>query len=210
MIQRFPNKDILSFQNRRAASFKMDERQIVRNIKKLRQSQEMSLEQLAKNAGLTKGYVSKIENAQKAPPVSTLIKIARALNAGMDVLLADKSEPPEEIDLCIVKKNEGKEVVSKGTLYGYNYISLAYKKMGKRMEPYIIECAFDEKTVFSHDGEEFMYVLEGTHEFVYASKKYLVRKGDSIYFNPRIPHSGRSVGKKRAKILTVIMPPLPG
>ena len=188
----------------------MDERQIVRNIKKLRQNQKMSLEQLAKNAGLTKGYVSKIENAQKAPPVSTLIKIARALNAGMDVLVADKSEPPEEIDLCIVKKNEGKEVVSKGTLYGYNYISLAYKKMGKRMEPYIIECAFDEKTVFSHEGEEFMYVLEGTHEFVYANKKYLLRKGDSIYFNSRIPHSGRSVGKKRAKILTVTMPPLPG
>ena len=47
----------------------MDERQIVRNIKKLRQSQEMSLEQLAKNAGLTKGYVSKIESAHKAPLV---------------------------------------------------------------------------------------------------------------------------------------------
>jgi transcriptional regulator with XRE-family HTH domain len=45
----------------------MDERQIVRNIKKLRQNQKMSLEQLAKNAGLTRGYVSKIENAQKAP-----------------------------------------------------------------------------------------------------------------------------------------------
>jgi mannose-6-phosphate isomerase-like protein (cupin superfamily) len=101
-------------------------------------------------------------------------------------------------------------VASKGTLYGYNYNSLAYKKMGKRMEPYIIECAFGEKTVFSHDGEEFMYVDEGTQKFVYASKKYLLRKGDSIYFNPRIPHNGRSVGKKRAKILTVIMPPLPG
>jgi transcriptional regulator with XRE-family HTH domain len=188
----------------------MDERQIVRNIKKLRQNKKMSLEQLAKNAGLTKGYVSKIENAHKAPPVSTLIKIARALDTGIDILLADKSEPPEEINLCIVKKNEGKEVISKGTLYGYNYISLAYKKMGKSMEPYIIEPAFDEKAVFSHEGEEFMYVLEGTHEFVYAGKKYLLRKGDSIYFNSKIPHSGRSIGKKRAKILTVTMPPLLG
>jgi transcriptional regulator with XRE-family HTH domain len=188
----------------------MDERQIVRNIKKLRQNQKISLEQLAKNAGLTKGYVSKIENAHKAPPVSTLIKIGRALNVGMDALLADESEPPEEINLCIVKRNEGKEVVSKGTLPGYNYISLAYKKMDKSMEPYIIEPAFHEKAVFSHEGEEFMYVLEGTHEFVYAGKKYLLRKGDSIYFNSRIPHSGRSVGKKQAKILTVTMPPLLG
>jgi mannose-6-phosphate isomerase-like protein (cupin superfamily) len=90
---------------------------------------------------------------------------------------------------------------------GYNYISLAYKKMGKRMEPYIIECAFGEKTVFSHDGEEFMYVLEGTQGFVYARKKYLLGKENSIHFNPRIPHNDRSVGPKRAKILTVIMPP---
>jgi len=67
MIHRFRNKDILSFLNRRAASLKMDEKQIVRNIKKLCESQEMSLEQLAKNGGLIKGDVSKIENAHKAP-----------------------------------------------------------------------------------------------------------------------------------------------
>ena len=68
----------------------------------------MFLEQLAKNAGITKGYVSKIENAHKAPPVSTLIKIARALNAGMGILVADKSEPPEEINLYIIKKMKEK------------------------------------------------------------------------------------------------------
>jgi mannose-6-phosphate isomerase-like protein (cupin superfamily) len=52
-----------------------------------------------------------------------------------------------------------------------------------------------------------MYVLEGTQGFVYARKKYLLGKENSIHFNPRIPHNDRSVGPKRAKILTVIMPP---
>jgi mannose-6-phosphate isomerase-like protein (cupin superfamily) len=72
------------------------------------------------------------------------------------------------------------------------------------MEPYIIEPAFEEKAVFSHEGEEFMYVLEGTHEFAYGDKKYLLRQGDSIYFDSIIPHSGRSIGKKRARILGIM------
>ena len=103
MIHRFHNKDILSFLNRRAASLKMDDRADCRNMKRLRQSRKMSLEPSAENGGLTKGDVSKIENAHKAPPVSTWTKIARALNAGMGVLLADKSKPPK-INLHIVKK----------------------------------------------------------------------------------------------------------
>jgi transcriptional regulator with XRE-family HTH domain len=183
----------------------MDERQIVENIRNIRQNKQMSLEQLGKAAGLTKGYVCKIENSHKAPPLGTLIKIAEALDTDLSILIADKTEVPEDIALCIVRKTERKEVVSRGTLYGYQYYSLAYKKTGKKMHPYIIEPAFDEKIVFSHDGEEFMFILEGTHEFVYDGKKYLLRKGDSVYFDAKRPHSGRSVGKKKAKILGVAM-----
>ena len=64
--------------------------------------------------------------------------------------------------------------------------------------------AFDEKAIFSHDGEEFMYILEGVHEFIYNNKKYILNEGDSIYFDSRIPHTGRSMGKKRAKMLAVM------
>jgi transcriptional regulator with XRE-family HTH domain len=185
----------------------MDEKQIVENIKKIRQNKKMSLEQLAKIAGLTKGYISKIEHSQKAPPLSTLAKIAKALDTEVSFLIAERSsEAPENINICIVRRNERKEVVSRGTFYGYHYESLAYKKIGKSMEPYILEPAFDERAIFSHDGEEFMYILEGTHEFVYENKRYILKKGDSVYYDSKIPHSGRSIGRKKAKILIVGMP----
>jgi transcriptional regulator with XRE-family HTH domain len=185
----------------------MDEKQIVENIKRIRQNQKMSLERLAKIAGLTKGYISKIEHSQKAPPVSTLAKIAKALDTEVSFLIAERSsEAPENINICIVRRNERKEVVSRGTFYGYHYESLAYKKIGKSMEPYILEPAFDERAIFSHDGEEFMYILEGTHEFVYDNKRYILKKGDSVYYDSKIPHSGRSIGRKKAKILIVGMP----
>ena len=185
----------------------MEERQIVENIKRIRQGKKISLEKLAKITGLTKGYISKIEHSQKAPPISTLLKIANALGTEASFLIAESSsEMPENISICIVRKNERREVVSRGTFYGYRYESLAYKKIGKSMEPYILEPAFDERAVFSHDGEEFMYVLEGAHELVHNNKRYLLKKGDSAYYDSKIPHSGRSVGKKKAKILVVGMP----
>jgi len=182
----------------------MDERQITKNIKKFRIDRKMSLERLGKLTGLTRGYVSKIENSDKAPPFSTLIKIASALDTDISLLIAEESEVPENMNLCIVKKSERKEVVSRGTLYGYHYEALAHKKIGKNMEPYIIRPAFHEKGVFSHEGEEFMYVLEGRHEFIYDGKKYLLDPGDSVYFDSIIPHSGRSIGKKKAKILAIM------
>jgi transcriptional regulator with XRE-family HTH domain len=182
----------------------IDEKRIAKKIKQFRLNRQMSLEELAKLAGLTKGYVSKIENSGKAPPFSTLIKIAYALDTDISLILAENSEVPEDLRLCIVRSDERKEVASRGTLYGYHYEALAHKKLGKNMEPYIITAAFDEKGVFSHEGEEFMYVLEGVHEFMYDGKKYLLKKGDSVYFDSIVPHSGRSVGKRVSRLLAVM------
>lgn len=181
----------------------MDEKVISENIRRIRLERQLSVEQLAKISGLTKGYISKIENSAKAPPFSTLIKIAAALNTDVSLLVEADSETAQDLPLCIVRANERKEVVSRGTLYGYQYEALAYKKLGKNMEPYIITPAFDEKKMFSHEGEEFMFTLEGIHEFLYGNKRYILEPGDSIYFDSSVPHSGRSLGEKPAKILAV-------
>ena len=183
----------------------MDEKVIIENIKKLRQSKNISVGQLGKLSGLTKGYISKIENSDKAPPLATLSRIAEALDTDVTFLLMETPETAENRNgMCVVRRNEGKTVISKGTLYGYNYMALAYKKAGKNMEPYIIEPALGDRETFSHEGEEFQHILEGTHEFYYHDVKYILEKGDSIYFDSIVPHGGRSVGKKRAKVLVVI------
>jgi transcriptional regulator with XRE-family HTH domain len=182
----------------------MDEKQIAKNIRKLRLAKGLSLDGLAKLTGLTKGYVSKIENSEKAPPFSTLIKVAGALDIDMNLLIAEDAESPHEMKLCIVRKGEGKVVSAHGTLFGYRYEALAMNKLGKNMEPFLITPAFDEKAVFSHEGEEYMYVLEGVHEFAYGEEKYVLHKGDSIYFDAIVPHRGRSIGKKRAKVLAIM------
>jgi len=181
----------------------MDEKQIAKNIKRIRLEENLSQERLGELSGLTKGYISKIEKSDKAPPLSTLSKIANALDVDITILAAEDLESPEDVSLCIVRKGEGKKISSQN-LEGYHYEALAYKKSGKNMEPFFLMPAFDEKAIFSHEGEEFMYILEGVHEFIYDNRKYILNEGDSIYFDSRIPHTGRSIGKQRAKILAVM------
>ncbi len=182
----------------------MDEKSIARNIKTLRIKKKMSLEELARLTGLTRGYLSKIERSHKAPPLSTLNKIAVILGVQLTFFLQEDTEKVKDSKLVVSRKDQGRKVVTKGTLYGYEYEAIAYNKPGKNMEPFIIRPTTGKEGIFKHEGEEFMYVLEGTHEFKYSGKKYILKKGDSIYFDSEIPHSGRSLGGKKAKVLAII------
>jgi transcriptional regulator with XRE-family HTH domain len=187
----------------------MNEEQITRNIKALRKKHKITLEQLATLTGLTKGYLSKVERSRKAPPYSTLNKIALALGVDATSLLGERVETSKDVKFSFTKKGGGRVIrsagsLSEGSLYRYEYEALAFDKRGKNMEPYIISPSFDEEAVFQHDGEEFMFVLEGKHELMYGSDKYLMEEGDSVYFDASVPHSGRSVGNKSAKLLAVM------
>ena len=152
----------------------MNEELICGNIRKLRKKQEITLEKLAELTGLTKGYLSKVERSKKAPPYSTLNRIALALGVDAAFLLGENLQDSEDNRLSFTKKDQRKPVqslgsLSEGSLFRYAYEALASDKPGKNMEPFILEPTFDEEAVFQHDGEEFMFVLEGRHELVYCA-----------------------------------------
>lgn len=182
----------------------MDEKVIAKTIRTTRLKKKLSLAKLSALAGISTGYLSKLERSEKAPPISTLSKIALALDLDLTSLLREDTDFFEDVPLAIVRKGERKTVKTRGALYGYEYEALAHNKPAKNMEPFIISPAFGEEIEFQHDGEEFMYVLEGVHEFKYGGQKYVLRKGDSIYYESSIPHSGRSLGKKKARVLAVM------
>ena len=187
----------------------MHEASITKNIKELRKQKRITLQQLADLTGLTKGYLSKIERAKKAPPYSTLNKIALALNVDAASLLGSNFNQSQDKRISFTRQHDRQRVeqlgsIADGSLYGYQYEALAYDKHGKNMEPYIIEPAFEDETIFQHEGEEFMFVLEGKHEFIYDGESYIMEKGDSVYFDAAVPHTGKSLGKKKAKLLAVL------
>ena len=180
----------------------MDERRVGKNIKTIRKERGLSLNELADMIGMTKGYISKIENSESAPPLSTLSKIALSLNVEVGDLTAEDLDLPQPMRVCVTKKGEGKKLTT-GSLTGYHYEILAHKKSGKNMEPMLLTPSFDEEAIFSHEGEEFMYTIEGTHELIYDGESYVIDAGDSVYFDSIVPHTGRSIGKIKAKVLAI-------
>ncbi|MCF6246643.1 MAG: XRE family transcriptional regulator [Desulfobacula sp.] len=182
----------------------MDEKLICQNIKKLRKQNHLTLEKLAFKTGLTKGYLSKVERSQKAPPYSTLNKIAGALGIEVTQIFEKNIEPLDDIKISFHKANSLNIIKATSQFSGYDYQVLAPDKPGKNMEPFIIYSPDEITKMYSHEGEEFMYVMDGTLEFIYGKETYILEKGDHVYFDSCIPHAGKSLGEKKATLMVVI------
>lgn len=182
----------------------MDERVIAANIKKIRMARKVTLQELADRTGLTKGYLSKVERSEKAPPYSTLSKIAGALGFEITDILKDEIGAPQDQALFFAKKADGKIIRESSHYVGYDYEILASGKPGKNMEPFIIYAPDEFTSMFRHEGEEFIYVLEGQMEFRYGEQTIIMEAGDHAYFDSCVPHAGRSIGDQRAKLIVVI------
>jgi transcriptional regulator with XRE-family HTH domain len=184
----------------------VDETELGKRIQQYRTNKRMTLQELAERTGYTKGYLSKIEKAKKAPPVSTLINLAKALNISLSEIFG---EAGENSPVCLVKKLERRIIARDGSVFGYAYQTLAHKFYNKHMEPYILTLPLKpkENALFQHKGEELLFALEGTMRFFHGEKEFIVEEGDCVYFDGSIPHYGVCVGNKEVKCLMVIYTP---
>ena len=164
----------------------------------------LTLDQLAAQTGFTKGYLSKIENSHKVPPIGTLARIARALKTEITELLHTGGQGNGRA-FCVVRSGERLPVVRGGTAFGYDYVSLADTKSHKKMEPFLFTfpSEIDKYVFFEHDGEEFIFVLSGRVEWQTGSEKVILEPGDAVYFDARLPHRGRALdGEATAVVVT--------
>ncbi len=166
----------------------------------------MTLLELAERTGFTKGYLSKVENTKKSPPVSTLIMLAKALETSLSEIFGEKEE---KSSISLVKKKERQVVARNGTVFGYSYQTVAHKFYDKHMEPFILTLPVSPKQVplYQHKGEEILFVLEGTMKFYHGDREFIVEGGDCLYFDASIPHHGVCQGKKEVKCFMVIYTP---
>ena len=182
------------------------ESEIGRRIKASRINRRFTLEQLARQTGFTKGYLSRIEKSEKSPPLSTLGIIARVLGITISFLVGEEEQ---KTSFGIVKKGERPLIARKGTAFEYSYEAVAHTFPNKKMEPFILTLPLKpkKKTLSQHEGEELLFVLEGTMKFLHGNREYIVEEGDCIYFDSGLPHFGESVGRKEAKCFMVIYTP---
>jgi transcriptional regulator with XRE-family HTH domain len=178
-------------------------------IRELRKKAGFILQDLSNRTGLSKPLLSQIEKEVVSPPIATLLKISKALNVNIGFFFEDNY--PEE-KVVLVRKDESQVIDSRffgREESGYYYEALAYKKSKKFIEPFLVEFKrknAEKLSYFSHEGEEFIYLLEGVLEFRTEDRQYVLYPGDSLYFESSIPHAYRALERKNAKALTVVYP----
>lgn len=172
---------------------------ISEQLRHLRKSHGFTLEEMAKRCGLSKGYLSRVENGQQTPAVSTIQVLAAALNSDIaDLLDAVSNSQADGLDMKFAGDLRELE-----TFEGYSFQPLLNSYRNKHMSPFLLEIATGETKKFSHDSEEYFYVAEGAVEFIYKGKTYSLSRGDSVYFDSREKHFFRNPHKKKAVLVTV-------
>lgn len=184
-------------------------------IKSIRESKQLSIEETAERSGLSIEQIERIEGNIDFPSLAPLIKIARVLGVRLGTFLDDQSELGPVV--CR-KKDSNNEASSIGFSNNdsqarkhMEYHSLSQDKSGRHMEPFLIDVAPTEEGVnfvlSSHEGEEFIYVMEGVLEINYGKNTYILEEGDSIYYDSIVAHHVHAAANNTAKILGVIYTP---
>jgi transcriptional regulator with XRE-family HTH domain len=180
--------------------------QIGKKIRTLRQERDVTLDQLAEKARLTKGQLSKIENGKVSCPVSTLTRIASALGVHVGLLFDSDDTQARAV---LVKKGERKPIVGRGSKIGHSYESLAFGlPFQKDFEPYLMtieEKKIDPtKNIFKHPGNEFLFLLEGKMVYRHGDKTFKLEPGDCLFFDGTIEHGPVSISGAPVRFLSII------
>ncbi|MBA4395901.1 MAG: Cro/Cl family transcriptional regulator [Syntrophus sp. (in: bacteria)] len=177
-------------------------------VKELRERNFHTLHDLAAKTGVPKSVLSEIESDELMPPVATLLKLARALNVGMAYFFRDDA-PVEQVSVT----RAGERISVKRRPHhregevDYIYESLEARMPGKHMEPLLVEFVPMEtaEMVFtSHEGEEFLFLLDGKLEFRSNDRVESLSAGDALYFDSGLNHSFRSLTDAPARALVVV------
>lgn len=180
----------------------MDERIIAQRIKDLRTQRNLTLADLAKSTGFSKGLLSKIENNQVSPPIATLSTISKSL--GVRIGYFFKEDESEKRAVVFTKRDKGIPVVQDGSKFGYTYEALALDKVDKLMEPFLLTVKHGDKAdYFQHKGDEFIYMVKGKMRFEIGSENYVLEEGDSLYFDASIPHKPIVLNKGGVKFIAI-------
>lgn len=175
-------------------------------VRDVRKKKGLSLTDISQRTGILESTLGEIEKGNMDPPLGTVIKLAKALEMKMGYFISGEETRP----FTIVRHDDRKAVSRydsrKGQQYGYQYESLAPHKKDRHMEPFMVTLgpAETEEERSSHDGQEFIYVMEGTMEVRLGEEVYLLYPGDAIYYDSTVPHLVKCHGKEATRILAVL------
>lgn len=178
-------------------------KQIADRIREVREVSGITADTLAHRLNLPLDVYLKYEDAQEGIPISTLYQIAGILKVELTELLTGST--PRLHSYCLVRNGEAPYIER---YKGYRFQSLAFSFMNKKVEPLLVTIDPEENknmSLVTHPGQEFNFVLEGHIKVILGGRELILGPGDSLYFDPTIPHGQTAADGKPGKFLTVIL-----
>lgn len=172
-------------------------------IRELRESIGVSVEEAARQIELGLEEYLEYESGQRDVPVSVLYNIAGNFGVDLTDLMTGKS--PNLHRYCVVRDGKGPEIER---FPGYRFQSLAFDFQNRHFEPLLVTLDPAMNPTISpvkHGGQEFNFVLSGRVRVVLGGKEIDLARGDSLFFDPAIPHGQLALDDAPAVFLTVIM-----
>ena len=174
-------------------------------IRNLRRQLDLTVAHLATAAGISTGMLSKIENGQISPSLSTIQALASALNVPITALFAAFDE---KRDCSYVRAGQGVVIERRGTKVGHQYELLGHALGGDIVcEPYLITLREEAApyTAFQHGGTEFIYMLAGEIQYRHGDRLYDLKPGDALMFDSGAAHGPDRLVKLPATYLSIIV-----
>lgn len=170
-------------------------------LRELREVSDYSIEQLAAELGIDPAVYAAYEENGKDVPISIIYEIANKFKVDFTEIVTGETAWLDTYHL--IRRGGGKNVNRNPE---YHFEDLAFRYGNKIMQPLLVtlEPTDEVAKLVTHPGQEFNMVLEGTVIITLGSKEIVMNPGDSIYFNPTIPHGQRCGGEEKARFLTVI------
>lgn len=178
---------------------------IGKQVRTQRKRLNLTVAALAKQASLSTGMLSKIENGQTSPSLATLTALAKALNVPVTSFFRGYEE---QRDVTFIKAGEGLPIERRGSGAGHQYQLLGHT-IGKpyNIEPYLITIGDEHEVfpVFQHAGMELIYMLEGKLTYRHANKSYLLNPGDTLFFDAEASHGPDELLELPCRYLSIIV-----
>lgn len=182
------------------------ERALGLQVRSARRGRDLSLSDLATAAGISSGMLSKIENGQISPSLTTVQAVARALNVPISALFAGAEE---RRDSSLVRAGQGVTIDRRGTKAGHVYELLGHVLGGGdvALEPFLITLREDAEpyTAFQHDGLELIYMLAGRVGYRHGDQVYDLSPGDALLFDSAAPHGPELLHELPMTYLSIIV-----
>jgi DNA-binding XRE family transcriptional regulator len=161
---------------------------IAERVREFRLQLGLTVGQLAELTSLSKGMLSKIENAQASPSLATLARLSEALKVPVTAFFRGLNE---EQDVLHVKAGRGLDIEHKGSGPGHRYQLLGTMRAPHNsLETMLVTLTerADAFPLYQHPGTELIYMIAGRIEYLYGSARYLLEPGDAMQFVGEVPH----------------------